>query len=120
MKRDWKLFKHYDAYRRVGEHVLRRTGTGEAPWTIIEGADRRYRNLTVSRTLLEALRVRLEQVRSEPPASEPSRPLCRRRSTSSATWTWAWPSIRGLQEDCSGPRASSVCSAAGSARSNVR
>ncbi len=55
-KRDWKLFRHYDAYRSVGEHVLRRTGSGEAPWHIVEGADRRYRHLTVARTLLEALR----------------------------------------------------------------
>ena len=33
IKRDWKLFKRYDEYRRVGEHVLRRTGSGDAPWT---------------------------------------------------------------------------------------
>ena len=83
MKRDWKLFKHYDAYRRVGEHVLRRTGTGEAPWTIVEGADRRYRNLTVSRTLLDALRPRLE--RGEAGATRAGAgtgpPRARRRST---------------------------------------
>jgi polyphosphate:AMP phosphotransferase len=65
MKRDWKLFKHYDDYRRVGEHVLRRTGTGDAAWTIVEGADRRYRNLTVARTLLDALRLRLAQAKAE-------------------------------------------------------
>jgi polyphosphate:AMP phosphotransferase len=66
MKRDWKLFKHYDDYRRVGEHVLRRTGTGDAAWTIVEGTDRRYRNLTVARTLLDALRRRLAQAKAEP------------------------------------------------------
>ena len=71
MKRDWELFKRYDAHRSVSEHVLRRTGTAEAPWTIVEGTDRRYRHLTVAQVLLEALRGRLEQVRSVSPASEP-------------------------------------------------
>ena len=71
MKRDWGLFKRYDAHRSVSEHVLRRTGTAEAPWTIVEGTDRRYRHLTVAQVLLEALRGRLEQVRSVSPASEP-------------------------------------------------
>ena len=72
MKRDWGLFKRYDAHRSVSEHVLRRTGTAEAPWTIVEGTDRRYRHLTVAQVLLEALRGRLEQVRSVSPASEPA------------------------------------------------
>ena len=71
MKRDWGLFKRYDAHRSVSEHVLRRTGTAEAPWTIVEGTDRRYRHLTVAQVLLDALRGRLEQVRSVSPASEP-------------------------------------------------
>ena len=71
MKRDWGLFKRDDAHRSVSEHVLRRTDTAEAPWTIIEGTDRRFRHLTVAQVLLEALRGRLEQVRSVSPVSEP-------------------------------------------------
>jgi AMP-polyphosphate phosphotransferase len=74
MKRDWELFKYYDTQYSVSEHVLRRTGTAEAPWTIVEGTDRRYRHLTVARVLLEALHGRLDQARSGPPASE-SRPV---------------------------------------------
>jgi polyphosphate:AMP phosphotransferase len=70
-KRDWKLFRRYDAYRSVGEHVLRRSGGAEAPWTIVEGADRRYRHLTVARVLLEAIKGRLEQARACPPAPRP-------------------------------------------------
>ena len=38
---------------------------------IVEGTDRRYRHLTVAQVLLDALRGRLEQVRSVSPASEP-------------------------------------------------
>ncbi len=71
IKRDWKLFRRYDAYRRVGEHILRRTGSGDAPWTIVEGTDRRYRNLTVARVLLEALRGCLDRSKAEPPAPRP-------------------------------------------------
>ena len=72
MKRDWKLFKLYDIHRSVAEHVLRRTGTEEAPWTIVEGTDRRYRHLTVARALLDAVRGRLERAKADPPAPEPS------------------------------------------------
>ncbi|HEX8201476.1 MAG TPA: polyphosphate:AMP phosphotransferase [Isosphaeraceae bacterium] len=72
LKRDWKLFQRYDEHRRVAEHVLRRTGTGESPWTIVEGTDRRYRHLTVAQVLLDALRGRLEQARLRPPAPGPT------------------------------------------------
>jgi polyphosphate:AMP phosphotransferase len=60
-KRDWKFFKRYDAFRAVSEHAIRRTSTGEAPWTIVEATDARYRNLSVTRTLLGALQARLNQ-----------------------------------------------------------
>ena len=70
-KRDWKLFRRYDAYRSVGEHVLRRTGTADAPWTIVEGADRKYRHLTVGRLLLETLQARLAAAKEAPPAAKP-------------------------------------------------
>ncbi len=71
MKRDWKLFDRYDAHRSAAEHLLRRTGTAESPWTIIEGANRRHGNLTVARTLLDAIRGRLVGPPS-PPAPSPA------------------------------------------------
>ncbi len=70
-KRDWKLFRRYDAYRSVGEHVLRHTGTSEAPWHIVEGADRKYRNLTVGRLLLEAIQARLARAKQGPCPTAP-------------------------------------------------
>jgi len=70
-KRDWKLFRRYDEYRSVGEHVLRRTDSGDAPWVVVEGTDRRYCHLTVARGLLEALRGRLDRSKSEPPPPPP-------------------------------------------------
>jgi polyphosphate:AMP phosphotransferase len=70
--RDWKNFKIYDRFRTVTEHVLRRTSTAEAPWTIIEGVDPRYRYLAVGKSILQALRARLEAGDTHlPPVSAP-------------------------------------------------
>lgn len=80
-KRDWKLFRRYDEYRSTGEHVLRRTDSGEAPWTVVEGTDRRSCHLTVARVLLDVLSSGLERAGAEPaapppePAAPPPEPL---------------------------------------------
>jgi polyphosphate:AMP phosphotransferase len=57
---DWERFKLYDKFRKVSELALRETSTGEAPWTVVEGADPRYRGLTVGKILLDAIRNRLD------------------------------------------------------------
>ncbi len=59
-ERDWRNFKIYDRFRGVAEHALRQTSTAEAPWTIIEGTDPRYRYLAVGRAVLQAVRARLD------------------------------------------------------------
>jgi len=59
-KRDWKHFKMYDQFREVHEKVIRQTSTAEAPWLIVEGADARYRDLTVGKLILHAIRERLD------------------------------------------------------------
>ncbi|HEX2769055.1 MAG TPA: polyphosphate:AMP phosphotransferase, partial [Geobacteraceae bacterium] len=70
--RDWKNFKIYDRFRTVTEHVLRRTSSSDAPWTIIEGVDPRYRYLAVGKSILQALRARLEAGDTHrPPVSAP-------------------------------------------------
>ena len=56
---DWERFKLYDRFRKVSENALRETGTGYAPWIVVEGADPNYRYLTVGRAILAALRKRL-------------------------------------------------------------
>ncbi|MFO0880586.1 MAG: polyphosphate:AMP phosphotransferase [Gemmataceae bacterium] len=70
-RKDWKLFRRYDTFRSHAEELLRRTSTGAAPWTIVESVDRRFRNLTVGRTLLQAIQQRLEQVHNAPPRPAP-------------------------------------------------
>ena len=60
-KRDWTHFELYDKFHEADEQALRMTSTAEAPWYIIEGADARYRELTVGKILLEAMRRRLDE-----------------------------------------------------------
>ncbi len=64
--RDWRYLKRYDEFRSVSEKALRRTGTGDAPWHIIEAADPRYRDITVGRLLMEAITDRLSQEAARP------------------------------------------------------
>ncbi|MCG5534569.1 polyphosphate:AMP phosphotransferase [Ectothiorhodospira mobilis] len=50
-------------YRRLvetGERVIRETDSGLAPWYLIEATDPRYRDLTVGRTLRDAIEERLQ------------------------------------------------------------
>lgn len=60
-KEDWHRFEHYDRFRKVSELLVRRTSTPAAPWTVVEGVDACYRELTVGETLLAAMRERLER-----------------------------------------------------------
>ena len=46
----------YLKLRPVWEEMLRESSTAEAPWTIVEGTDERYRHLTVGKVLLDALK----------------------------------------------------------------
>jgi polyphosphate:AMP phosphotransferase len=71
---DWARFKLYDRFREVSEHYLRHTSTGDAPWIVVEGEDARYRSLTVGKTLLAAIRERLDR-KSPKHAPERSQPL---------------------------------------------
>jgi polyphosphate:AMP phosphotransferase len=57
---DWKHLGMYARFKKVSEHLLRETSTADAPWIVVEGSDERYRSLTVGRSILEALRKRLD------------------------------------------------------------
>ena len=58
---DWKHHERYTDFREVSEDVLMRTSTRDAPWVAVEGLDTRYRNVTVGRVVLEAMRRRLDE-----------------------------------------------------------
>ena len=74
---DWKDHRRYDRFLAVTERALRDTSTAEAPWTVIEATDARYRRLTVGRTLLDAMHKRLDRgkrpavLRAAPPPAPP-------------------------------------------------
>lgn len=68
---DWRRFKVYDKFRKISEHALRETSTGDAPWIIIPGADHRFRSLTVGRILLDSMKKRIQDgdAKNNKPAS---------------------------------------------------
>ena len=71
---DWHHYKMYDKFRQVSERMLRQTSSAESPWTIVEGTDPRYRYLTIGKSLLNALRQRLDAPES-PKHEEPIPPI---------------------------------------------
>ena len=60
----WRACRLHDRIRKAGERAIGVTSTAHAPWHIVEGADGRYRNLTVATYLRDAIRARLDQLRS--------------------------------------------------------
>ncbi|TVQ88869.1 MAG: polyphosphate:AMP phosphotransferase [Chromatiaceae bacterium] len=68
-----KFSEQYQAFEFVAERVIRQSDRGIAPWYLVEAEDKRYRDLTVGKTLLQAIRARLAQaVPSEPaPTADP-------------------------------------------------
>ena len=64
-----KFSDHYRHFESVAERVIRHTDRGLAPWYLIEAADSRYRDLTVGKTLLQAIKRRLSEA---PPMEPPS------------------------------------------------
>jgi polyphosphate:AMP phosphotransferase len=65
-----KIEAPYGRFVRVSEAFLRRTSTGEAPWVVVPGGDRRYRALTFGDHLLAALRERLDAKTKKLPAGK--------------------------------------------------
>ena len=63
---EWTHYKSYERLRAAAAYLLRRTSTAEAPWSVIAGADRHYRNLTVANILLTTFRQWLDQPDSKP------------------------------------------------------
>jgi polyphosphate:AMP phosphotransferase len=57
---DWKHFKLYNRFTKISGRALQQTDTTLAPWHVIEATDRRYREFTAGRILLNAITVRLK------------------------------------------------------------
>ena len=61
--------KRYDEVLDVMENVVTTTSTGYAPWIPLASADPRYRDLTIGRTIVEAIRGRLDATAPAIPAT---------------------------------------------------
>jgi polyphosphate:AMP phosphotransferase len=59
-ERDWAHYKLYEKFMTVAERLIRETSTENAPWFVVEGEDDNYRSLTVAKTVLQAIRARLD------------------------------------------------------------
>jgi polyphosphate:AMP phosphotransferase len=58
-----RFAKMYDEFLPVCEQVIRTTSTGYAPWSLIEGTDRRYRELAVGEQIRDAIVKKAESIR---------------------------------------------------------
>ena len=52
---DWAHFKLHDRFIEAAEHLIMRTSRSNATWSIVEGADPRYRSMTVLTTIRDAI-----------------------------------------------------------------
>jgi polyphosphate:AMP phosphotransferase len=67
-ERDWAALDQLGPVLPIAERILHETSTPGAPWTIVESTDARYRDITVARTVLDALTARLGQDQSSGPS----------------------------------------------------
>lgn len=64
-----KYAKKYDRFVVCSERAIRMTDTGPCPWTVVEAANRRHRDLAVGRALVHAIRDRLRSLQAAPAAA---------------------------------------------------
>ncbi len=58
---DWRNRERWEEYELAVNDMVERTSTRRAPWTLVEGNDKRFARLKVLATLNDSLAVRLEQ-----------------------------------------------------------
>ncbi len=70
-QRDWAMLDLLEESGRKLERMLRATSSPGAPWTVVEATDARYRDVTVARTILNAITARLAETPSPGPSVSP-------------------------------------------------
>lgn len=84
-KLDWKHYRLYDNFIAAAERGIMRTDHAHAPWALIEGADARYRYLTVLTRLRDALKSHLdarEALKKSSKAKASAKPAAKARAKS--------------------------------------
>ncbi|MGD8439933.1 MAG: polyphosphate:AMP phosphotransferase [Holophagae bacterium] len=59
-----ELSRRYGRYQSIAAEAVERTSTAAAPWIVVDGSDRRSRDLFVGRTVRDALRRQVEPDRA--------------------------------------------------------
>lgn len=77
--------KHYERFSLVSEKAIRKTDSGKSPWYLIDASDKLYRDLTVARTLIEAVSQRLRDNQSSPKSERIHLPLLSEAPSASLT-----------------------------------
>ena len=62
-EKEWKHHKQYDKYFIAYEKMLENTDTDYAPWTIVEAHDRRFAEIKIFKTVIDALEKKIEEVK---------------------------------------------------------
>ena len=62
----WDNWKLYGRFIDAAEEIITRTSLANAPWTIVDGADERYRSLTIATAIRDAIRKRLAEWAAPP------------------------------------------------------
>ncbi|QDT12784.1 polyphosphate:AMP phosphotransferase [Planctomycetes bacterium K23_9] len=57
---DWAHWAMYNRFVSAGDQIIDATDTQQAPWRVIDGADHRYRSLTIAENILSAIKSRLD------------------------------------------------------------
>lgn len=73
-KQDWAFSKKYGRFRETCERALAKTGTPDAPWTIVEAEDRRWRDLTAGETVADAVEAALAAAKKPAAKRVPDHP----------------------------------------------
>jgi AMP-polyphosphate phosphotransferase len=69
---EWSGIAHHGDLVRAGEKLARWTSTGYAPWVVIPSGDPRYRDVTMGRTIQQAVRKRLDGEGTAPTPAAPA------------------------------------------------
>ncbi len=65
-KTEWKHHRKYDDWLEATEEMLERTGTANAPWTVVEATQGRYARVKVFETVNQAIQNELDRRASAP------------------------------------------------------
>lgn len=58
---DWRNREKWDVYEKYIDTMIERTSTKAAPWTIIEGNDKKYARIKALKTIIEKIEQKLEK-----------------------------------------------------------